>query len=54
MNLTKNSENCAGKTLIEVDNKVDSLLLSLSTMLETVYVIMIVKESQIQQVLSMF
>ena len=53
MNLIKNSENCAGKTLIEVDNKVDSLLHSLSTMLETVYVIMIVKESQIQQVLSM-
>ena len=54
MNLIKNSENCAGKTLIEVDNKVDSLLHSLSTMLETVYVIMTVKESQIQQVLSMF
>ena len=54
MNLIKNSENCAEKTLIEVDNKVDSLWLGLSTMLQTVYVIMIVKKSQMQQVLNMF
>ena len=54
MNLIKKLRELRKKTLIEIDNKVDSLWLSLSTMFQIVYVIMIVKESRVQQVLNIF
>ena len=52
MNLIKKLRELRKKTLIEIDNKVDSL--GLSTMFQIVYVIMIVKESRVQQVLNIF
>ena len=54
MNLIKKLRELRKKTLIEIDNKVDSLWLGLSTMFQIVYVIMIVKESRVQQVLNIF
>ena len=54
MNLIKKLRELRKKTLIEIDNKVDSLWLGLSTMFQIVYVIMIVKESRLQQVLNIF
>ena len=53
-NLIKKLRELRKKTLIEIDNKVDSLWLGLSTMFQIVYVIMIVKESRVQQVLNIF
>ena len=54
MNLIKKLRELRKKTLIEIDNKVDSLWLGLSTMFQIVYVKMIVKESRVQQVLNIF
>ena len=54
MNLIKKLRELRKKTLIEIDNKVDSLWLGLNTMFQIVYVIMIVKESRVQQVLNIF
>ena len=54
MNIIKKLRELRKKTLIEIDNKVDSLWLGLSTMFQIVYVIMIVKESRVQQVLNIF
>ena len=54
MNLIKKLRELRKKTLIEIDNKVDSLWLGLSTMFQIVYVIMIVKEIRVQQVLNIF
>ena len=54
MNLNKKLRELRRKKLIKIDNKVDSNWLCLDTMFLMVYVIMIVKESRIQQVLNIF
>ena len=54
MNLIKKFKNCVEKNLTEIDNKLYSLSLGLKTIFLIVYVIMIVKESRIQQVLNIF